>query len=98
MTRIFSRIVISVIPCMILANVAVADWQYTKWGMSSEELVSIGRGNVAPTTYDALFKGDTMNGRRGSALDVNADSFFISGYNAEGINFTAIDYFRSDRL
>lgn len=90
--------IIAVVATLLAASAAQADWQYTKWGMSPNELEEM--GNVTRTSPDKLFRQDprTGGGSRGTALDVNAEILLESGYSVEGITYHVVYYFNSNRL
>ena len=81
-TTLFATILLSASP-------AFSDWQYTRWGMSSQELEAIGKGNVTLIPAHERDGTDVMGLGKASLQ---------SGYVAEGITFTANYYFADDKL
>jgi hypothetical protein len=74
---------------LLAATTAHADWQFTRWGMSAEELETFGRGNIArisPARQNSL------------KLFAVGDALLESGYKADDVMFTAIYYFAGDKL
>jgi hypothetical protein len=77
---------------LLAATAAHADWQFTQWGMSPEELVKLGQGNIV-----ASRGGNTPNAG-GTTMAVDADRVLASSYNVEGVKYQALYYFKADRL
>jgi hypothetical protein len=84
---------------VLAVGYARADWQYTRWGMSPDELISKGNGTVVEASpREKFIKGDFPNGQRGPVLDVRADAALKSGYRAQEILYTAVYFFLANRL
>src|SRR5216684_2564277 len=64
---------------------ARADWQYTKWGMSPNELVRASAGKAVPNT-------DTTHNR------ADAIAQLTSPYTTGGFSFVAYFLFERDKL
>jgi hypothetical protein len=83
------KILAAVIVLMVtLAGPAIADWQYTRWGMSSEELEAFGKGNIAriPPGQQKNYAG-------------SSDAALLrSGYRADDVYFDVTYYFTNNRL
>ncbi|MGY4505256.1 hypothetical protein ACVWYH_009213 [Bradyrhizobium sp. GM24.11] len=73
-------------------DTAHADWQFTRWGMSPGELVQLGQGNIRPS------RGESTPNGGGTTMAVDADLALASAYNAEGVKYQALYYFKADRL
>ena len=84
---------------VLAVGYARADWQYTRWGMSPDELISKGNGTVVEASpREQFIKGDFPNGQRGPVLDVRADAALKSGYRAQEILYTAVYFFLANCL
>jgi hypothetical protein len=81
-----AAIVITALLCV--GGTAHADWQYTKWGMSTAELQALSP-NIIPT------EPASRSGLRVMGL---GDAMLYSGYSAAEIPFTAYYYFSNDKL
>jgi hypothetical protein len=84
---------------ILCTGLAHADWQYTKWGMSPEQLLAIGNGNIGKASPRESSPNVTeFQGKRGTTMAVNADLVMISGFSAEGMTYNALYYFSATGL
>ncbi|TAJ91961.1 hypothetical protein EPO44_14190 [bacterium] len=54
---------ISVVVAMIAAQPSHADWQYTKWGMTSDEVVTASEGKAKPGKDPRFLEAEHSSGR-----------------------------------
>lgn len=64
---------------------ALADWQYSRWGMSPQEVVAASNGSASPTNSEPSVQGDTTKE-------------VIGTYQAAERTFNVSFYFRHQRL
>jgi hypothetical protein len=88
-----------VLATLIAATAARADWQYTKWGMSPEELMAAGSRNIVRASPGESSPNVTeFKGKRGTTMAINADVVLISRFSAEGMTYNALYYFNTKGL
>jgi hypothetical protein len=74
-------------------------FQYTKWGMSPEELLAFGKGNIVKASpREASPNVTEFQGKRGTTMAVDADLVLTSGFSAEGMTYNALYYFNASGL
>ena len=82
-----------------MTSAAQANWQYTKWGMSPEELLALGNGKIVTASPGEAAPNVTeYKGHRGTTMTLNAESAFGSGLLIEGISYKAFSYFDATGL
>ena len=88
------------IACLILCvGPAKANWQYTKWGMTPEELLALGNGKIVKASPGEASPNLTeYKGHRGTMMALNAESVLGSGLLIEGISYKAFYYFNATGL
>lgn len=77
------RIACAMLALSCIVSPALADWQYTKWGMTVGDVLSASNGQMKPCTPKAC------EGPSGGALDPKA----FGPYSAGEFNFTAFAMF-----
>jgi hypothetical protein len=82
---------IAALVALLAASTAQADWQFTRRGMSPDELVDLGQGMIRAS------RGDSTPNGSGTTMAVDADRVLTSAYNAEGVKYHAL-YHKADRL
>ena len=88
------------IACLILCvGPAKANWQYTKWGMTPEELLALGNGKIVKASPDEASPNVAKyKGHRGTTMTLNAELALAFGLLVEGISYKAFYYFNSTGL
>ena len=93
------RAIAAVLMVVLVTSAAQADWQYTKWRMSPEELLALGSGNIVKASARESAPNVTEhNGKRGTTMAVDADLVLMSGFSAEGMKYNALYYFNATGL
>jgi hypothetical protein len=82
---VISAFIVGVIACSLVATSAVADWQYTKWGMTPEQVVKASKGAARANSDRTL---DAPNGGLVAKL--------VAPYRAGGFDFRAGFMFSPD--
>ena len=79
---------IAIAAIAMLASPASADWQYTRWHMTTQELQATSP-NIVPTTPSE---------RRDQSNPYLGESLLKSGYNTEDLQYIAYYMFRENKL
>ena len=72
------------------SNQAEADWQYTKWGMSVDEVIAAGQGQVSKASAEEQKNEKIMNG--------NLVGLAVGTYSINESKFTATFLFQHGKL
>jgi len=74
--------------CMV-ASACRADWQYTRWEMTLDELMSKTNAKIARTS---------LQEQKSKSIDVMGDALAKTTYLADGFKYDVLFYFRSNKL
>ena len=86
------RFIAASIGLVLVASPAAADWQWTKWGMTPEEVLKSSNGKASLTDENEIKKWSPVQGVNGE-MKIIYMALAKAPYDANGMNFRAVFLF-----